>query len=94
MDDWLITPKFQLHADTLYHFGFQLRGEGILKVTYGTDNTVEAQTNVLDNITATRNITGKDDRYTRRAVDTKDYFVSPRREWHLLLRSVCQQRGQ
>ncbi len=77
MDDWLITPKFQLHADTLYHFGFQLRGEGILKVTYGTDNTVEAQTNVLDNITATRNITGKDDRYTRRAVDTKDYFVSP-----------------
>lgn len=77
MDDWLITPKFQLHADTLYHFGFQLQGQGILRVTYGNDNTVEAQTHVLDNITATRNITGKDDRYTRRAVDTKDYFIAP-----------------
>ncbi|MDD6541493.1 MAG: choice-of-anchor J domain-containing protein [Prevotella sp.] len=77
LDDWLITPTFQLSADTLYHFGFQLTGQGKLRVTYGNGNNVEAQTHVLDNITATEDLSGNNDNYVRRGTETKDYFVVP-----------------
>ena len=75
-DDWLITPPMLFEAGKLYMLRTTVQGSGDLFVTYGLDNTPEAQTNELDHITAT-SIYGRGINNVIRNQETHYYYVRP-----------------
>lgn len=66
-DDWLITPAFKLSNDKLYSMSYDLAGQGDLITTVGQGNTVEAQDNVLEELT----------NVTIDGTETKEYYFYP-----------------
>lgn len=75
-DDWLITPSFSLSSDSLYELSYLVKGAGNLRTTYGKGATVAAQSNILDEITAT-SILSKTTYSTTYGTDEKDLYVHP-----------------
>lgn len=66
-DDWLISPAFKMSNDKLYSISYDLCGRGDLITTVGQGNTVEAQDNVLEELT----------NFNIDESETKEYYFLP-----------------